>query len=265
MDAMPRLMKPSKLNLNDLSQALRTELVRRKTFEPKVSGGQLKLVKAERMVLVKHQNCEQYLRKVMLTDTGADDNYIRRSVVDELGLTIIVPSNPDHHTGLDGCTFTSHGIVVPEWHFVDKPKPEQKRICFNVIGKIPNDIDILLGKVSSKAIGIDLYERDLYERGVCVVHSALEGSLCSLSLSVSRPVANTIAFIDTIAQEQRKQQRTRQDRDTTENENRIRQKLEAEHAKLIRERDAAADAPIYTKPGMSTSRSVVLGSGDVRR
>lgn len=214
-----------------------------KTFEPEVSGGQLKLVKRSRMVLIKHQNCERYLQKVMLIDTGADPNLIRRSVADELGLTII-PSNSEHHTGLDGCTFKSHGLVVPEWHFLDKPKPEQKRIRFGVIDKIPNNIDILLGKVSSEAIGIDLYERDLYQRSVCVAHSAPE---------------------DTIAQKQRKQQRTRQDHDTTENENMIRQKLEAEHAELIRQRDAAADAPGHTKPGMSTSRSVVFGSGDVRR
>ena len=232
----------------------------RKTFEPKVPSKQLRQVSAERLVWIKHQNSQCLMKKLMLTDTGTHENLIRRSVVDELGLTI-VPSDPISLTGLDDYKVKSHGYVVPDWYFDDKPKPKKHPgIAFQVIEKIPNSVDILLGGIFGSGLGIDLYESS-----VCVAHQALEGSFCPLSSSVPRLVTNTTASIDTVAQERRKQQRIIQDRDTTENGNKLRQAFEARHAKLIEEREAAAEASDHTKPGFLTSQRDFFGSRDVRR
>ena len=232
----------------------------RKTIKPKISNGQPRPVQVERMVSIQHQNSQDYKKKLMLTDTGSDDNLIRRSAVEELGLTI-VPRTQMSLTGLDGYQVECQGYVIPYWYFLDKPKPKQHPgIAFLVIEKIPNGVDILLGRISGSLLGIDLYERS-----TCVAHRHLESSFCPSSSSVPRLATDTTASIDTVAKEQRKQQRIRQDRDTAERENLLRQAFEARHAKLIEERETDSKKSDHTKRETAISQRDVGQGRDVRR
>ena len=227
-------------------------MICRKTFESS----------AARLVLIRNQNCRRDKKKLMLIDTGAIENYIRRSVVDELGLAI-EPGCPIVSTGLNGYKFTSRGHVEPEWRFSDPPIPkEHPRFQFHIVDEIPGGFDILLGRVSAQLMGIHLC---IDESGVCVAHQDPEGSFCPLSSSVPRLVTDTTTSIDTVARKHRQQQRISQNHDIIESENKIRQAFEAEIAELIEQREAAAKASDHTKPAISTSHKDVCDSRDVRR
>ena len=231
----------------------------RKTVKLKLSGGRFRPFQVERLVSIKHQNSQEYKKKLMLIDTGSDGNVIRRSIADELGLTI----EPDQILvkGFNGYKVECQGHVTPDWYFLDEPKPKKRPgITFQVIERIPDDVDLLLGRISVSLVGIELFERS-----VCVAHQHLESSFCPSSSSAARLVTDTTASIDTVAQEQRKQQRIRQDRDTAERENLLRQEFAKRHAELIEEREADSNTSDHTQREISISQRDVGVSRDVRR
>ena len=109
-------------------------------------------------VKIYDQNHKEFLRRLMLIDTGSGYNFILRSVVEDLGLdTLSVP--PRTINGFARLQFTVDQRVCPKWQF-SRGENVYQDFMFWVVSEIPggsillgnNDItrlDILLIKVGA--------------------------------------------------------------------------------------------------------------------
>lgn len=109
----------------------------------------------EQFVRVWHRSGE-YDKKfnILLTDTGANENFICHSIVKELELEI-TPITPTILTAFDGNRFTVSESVQPIWQF-HKGSWRHQEFSFFVISEIPGDRDMLLGNIARKELKIEL-------------------------------------------------------------------------------------------------------------
>lgn len=109
----------------------------------------------EQYVRIWHQS-GQYVKKfnIMLTDTGANENFIRRSIVEELELktTRITPTTI---VTLNEHNFTVSERVQPMWQF-QKGSWRHQEFPFWVLAEIPGDRDMVLGNIARKELKIEL-------------------------------------------------------------------------------------------------------------
>lgn len=206
----------------------------------------------EQSVRIWHRS-GQYDKKsrILLTDTGASDNFISRSIVEELELetTPIIPTT----IAFAGQNFIVSERVQPKWQF-HKGSWRHQEFSFLVISDIPDDRDMLLGNIARKELKIELRIS-----GPLV---ALEdyGGLSWPSSRMSSLFVNVGFGTGQSTLTRQQQQRERQLRDNTASQSKIRRDLEARHAKMVQKR-AAANAATRENPSNPTPQKVATGSG----
>ncbi len=192
-----------------------------------------------------------------LIDTGADENFIRRSVVEELELDIS-PIAPTTFKVLHG-TFEVSERVQPKWQF-RKGSKQHVDFPFFVVTEIPNDTHMVLGNIIRKEMRIDFQ----VPKSALVAHEAFEGAFYLYWSRLLSLIINECAYIDLPTRNQQQQRRERQDRDTTASQTKARQDMEASHEQKLQER-AAANAVKYMRPGNPTSQKGSVRSGGHQR
>ena len=218
--------------------------------------GQLVRVDPDQLVRVWSRNGRNYKTCIVLIDTGADENFIRRSVVRELD--IVIQKSPIL-LGLE--TLGSHKFKVgeyvrPTWQFEDERKQHQND-SFSILTEMPDDIDMVLGRLASQDLDIQLFK----PRRALVAYEDWQGSFYPFSSRMSGLISNVTACIGLSTQEREKQQLERQTRDGDASRAKMRQELAARRAHLRRKRDAE-NAPKKMKPEDSTSKKDATGSAD---
>lgn len=208
---------------------------------------------------IRHQGSQDYRLKRSLLDTGTLENFITRSVQEELDLPIVKLSRM-YFKGFGGYRFAVEDSVQPEWYF-DDGSTRRQQFIFNIVPYIPDDRDMVIGSIAMRAMDINLHK----DGGALVAHEDMEGSFYPFSSRRPRMNINLTACIDRLACERRQQQRRTRDRDTTMAQTNIRQFFEARRAELIRKKEAAAKASSHTKSEGSNSQRIHDGSGTGQR
>ena len=149
---------------NGLLSRISARMSRGRVFEP------------EQHVRIWHRN-GGYNKKsnIALTDTGTDESFIRRSIVEELELETKQIA-PITLTPFNNQPFIVSERVQPIWRF-HKGSWRHQEFAFFVLSEIPGDRDMVLGNIARKELGIDLRVS-----GALVAHEETQGSfLPSLS------------------------------------------------------------------------------------
>lgn len=91
-------------------------------------------------------------KRIMLLDSGADESFICRSIVEELGFeTTWTP--PTTFTAFNGQVFTVSERVQPKWQF-HKGSRRHQEYPFFVVPEIPGNKDMVLGEIAMSCLGI---------------------------------------------------------------------------------------------------------------
>ena len=126
-------------------------------------------INEDQHVKIWHRDGQGYKEKRMaLIDSGTDESFIRRSIVEELELeTTRIP--PTALTAFDGCVFTVSERVQPMWRFHIGSLRHQE-YSFFVVPNIPGNRDMVLGNIARIDLGIEFHAP-----GVLVAHEDYEG------------------------------------------------------------------------------------------
>ena len=199
---------------------------------------------------------EVYLAEI---DTGTSENFISRSAVEKLNLEI-TRKDPITFSPF-GDTFEVSESVQPKWQFRGRSKVHDD-FRFWVVPKISGDTKMLLGNIAKDQLGIHLRA---YENAL-VAHEDREGSFYPFLLRTLSLIVNLSAYIGLSTLDQQKK-RDRQARDVTASQAKTRQRLEAEHKRLVQQMNAAnaANAVNVTKPRDSTSQKNATGLSNNQR
>ena len=111
------------------------------------------------MVRIWHSNGQDSERFLALIDTGSSDSFICHNVVQDLKLGIREMS-PLKIDAFDH-SFTANQGVKPTWQFEKPPlnflhPKRQEDFAFFVAPKLPGNIEIMLGNVVRRELGITL-------------------------------------------------------------------------------------------------------------
>ena len=251
--------KSSKLNTLNTSYNPQTKYFLREALEPAQSVGEHRRIDQDGLVYIWHQDSQDCKLKRSLLDTGTWENFISRSVQEELNLSIVKLS-PMSFKGLGGHSVEVQDSVQPEWCFYDSSTRRQQ-FKFNVVPCIPGNRDIVIGSIAMTEMGIYLVK----DGSALVIHEDLEGSFYPFSSRRPGLIVNLTACIELPAHERRQLQRRTRDRDTTITQTKIRQQFEARQADLVRQTEAAAKASSHTKSEGSSSQRDPAGSENGQR
>ena len=133
----------------------------------------------KQLVRVWHLHGHKYQAYIALLDTGSSENFISKSLVDELKLEE-TKFDPLSFTGVGGRTFMVDHLVRPIWEFSDR-KGWHQDFHFFVVSELPRDIHMVLGRIAQKQLRIDLYIHD----GVCVAQEDSLGLCFSIWWQIS--------------------------------------------------------------------------------
>lgn len=90
------------------------------------------------------QDNGNYHRYTAYYDTGSSGNFIRRAVVEELGLET-TRGGSTGFSGLDGNKVTVQDSVMPKWEMIRSGRIFED-IAFHVVEEIPQGLDMILGE-----------------------------------------------------------------------------------------------------------------------
>ena len=155
---------------------------RRKVLFPTTRKSHSKKLEPDRLVRIWPRQGHEYSTYHALIDTGADENLILRSAVQDLDLAIEQTESFTLQTVQD-LSFVVSEHVQPKWQFQDG-KRQHTEYPFYVVDRLPCDIDMILGNITRKGLGIHLRA----PRNALIAYEDLKGSFNS---SLSRVTSLT--------------------------------------------------------------------------
>ena len=219
---------------------------------------QNRIVEPQQLVRVWHRNGRRHIEYSLLIDTGTVENFILRSLVEELELDI-TRSAPKNFTALNNYQFKVDECVQPRWQFIEGSK-QHDVFRFWIIPALPNGMEILLGNVTRRKLHMHISILGT----ALIAHKDYEGSFYKCLSRILSLIINTIASIDLSTRDQQQKQRERQARDAIARQTKQQQTVEETHAALIRER-ATGKARKTMKPRSPASQKDAVRPGDDKR
>ena len=114
-----------------------------------------------------HSSDEYYQTYIAVIDTGSNESFISRAIVEQLHLDTS-RTEPASFTPLGGLDLRVSERVQPSWQF-DIGSRRHHQFPFFVVPELPGDIDMLLGNIPRQELGISL------SSGALVVHEKRGG------------------------------------------------------------------------------------------